>query len=223
MEPLCSTTIAAQIAQNGIVAVLVFNTLEEVRPVMDALTAGGVNVIELTLRTPVAIDAIRIVTQEYPHVLCGVGTILTPEQVRDAKAAGAHFGVAPGCNPRVMQAAREAGLSFAPGITTASEIESALEHGCKVLKFFPAEKIGGLSYLESMNAPYKHLGLSYIPLGGLNQNNLASYARSPIISGIGGSWLASRTLIEQQQWQQITENSQAAIEVFTKEKHTCQR
>ncbi|MCF7934207.1 MAG: bifunctional 4-hydroxy-2-oxoglutarate aldolase/2-dehydro-3-deoxy-phosphogluconate aldolase [Spirochaetia bacterium] len=219
MEPLCSTTIETQIAKNGIVAVLVFNTLEEVRPVMDALTSGGINVIELTLRTPVALDAIRIVTQEYPQVLCGVGTILTPEQVRAAKAAGAHFGVAPGCNPRVMQAARDEGFSFAPGITTASEIESALEHGCRVLKFFPAEKIGGLAYLESMNAPYKHLGLSYIPLGGLNQDNLASYARSSIISGIGGSWLASRALIEQQQWQKITDNSLAATEVFKKEKH----
>lgn len=217
-QQLCSSDIQTRITDAGIVAVLVFESTDEVRPTIDALLAGGINAIELTLRTEAALDAVRIVTSEYPQILCGVGTILTPEQVIRAKDAGADFGVAPGLNRRVMDTAMEIGFDFAPGITTASDIESALEYGCRMLKFFPAEKIGGLSYLSSMNAPYKHLGLTYIPLGGMNQDNLASYAESEIIAAIGGSWLANRALIEKKAWKEIEQRAAAAIALMNEKR-----
>ena len=159
--------IEQRIREAGIVAVLVLQQEQEVRPTVEALLAGGVQAVELTLRTPIALDAIRIIHTEYPEMLLGVGTILTPHQITEVQEAGGDFGVAPGLNRAVMDAALAAGLPFAPGIATPSDIESALEYGCRILKFFPAEPSGGLSYLRSMYAPYAHLGLSFIPLGGI--------------------------------------------------------
>ena len=138
------------------------------------------------------------------------GTSLTAYQVRAAKEAGAHFGVAPGMNPRVLAAAREASLSFAPGIATPSDIEAALEFDCRLLKFFPAEPSGGLPYLNSIAAPYLHFGIKFFPLGGLSPANMASYLQDSKIAALGGSWLAPRGLINAGSWKEITELAQSA-------------
>src|SRR5262245_58576804 len=154
MSPLFDSELSRRISRGGIVAVLILDRVEDAVPVARALLEGGVNAIELTFRTPAALEALKQVRAEVPDMIVGAGTILTPEQVRLAKEAGAHFGVAPGMNARVLAAARDAGLSFAPGIATPSDIEAALEHGCQLLKFFPAEPCGGLSYLNAIAAPY---------------------------------------------------------------------
>lgn len=218
MKEIFPEFLKKKVTETGIIAVLIIERLEDTRAIIEALLAGGVDTIELTLRTPAALDAIALIKKEYPQVICGAGTVLTPEQVVAVQAAGADFAVAPGLNRRVLDKALEIGLPFAPGITTASEIETALEYGCTLLKFFPAEASGGLNYLTSMNAPYKHLGLSYIPLGGLSQNNVSSYLKEPIIAGIGGSWLASTKLINAGAWETITENARAAKEACKKER-----
>jgi 2-dehydro-3-deoxyphosphogluconate aldolase/(4S)-4-hydroxy-2-oxoglutarate aldolase len=215
---LMSKEIEKRIKEAGIVSVLVIEQEQHIRPVVESLLAGGVTAIELTLRTPIALEAVDIIHQEYPEMLLGVGTILTPDQVAQAKQAGADFGVAPGLNRRVMDAALEAKLPFGPGIATPSDIESALEYGCKLLKFFPAEPMGGLSYLRSMYAPYAHLGLSFIPLGGISQENLAEYAREKSIGAIGGSWIAAKKLIADQKWDTITQQARDAVDVFFKER-----
>lgn len=215
---LMSKEIEKRIKEAGIVSVLVIEQEQHIRPVVESLLAGGVTAIELTLRTPIALEAVNIIHQEYPEMLLGVGTILTPDQVAQAKQAGADFGVAPGLNRRVMDAALEAKLPFGPGIATPSDIESALEYGCKLLKFFPAEPMGGLSYLRSMYAPYAHLGLSFIPLGGISQENLAEYAREKSIGAIGGSWIAAKKLIADQKWDTITQQARNAVDVFFKER-----
>ncbi|MBM3860766.1 MAG: bifunctional 4-hydroxy-2-oxoglutarate aldolase/2-dehydro-3-deoxy-phosphogluconate aldolase [Verrucomicrobia bacterium] len=206
--------LTVRIQQAGVVAVLTVDDPQDAAPLSRALLAGGVDCIELTLRTPAAIDALKRIKAETPQVLIGIGTILTPAQVADVVVAGAAFGVAPGMNPRVVRAAQEAGLPFAPGVATPSDIEQALELGCRVLKFFPAEPSGGLKYLKSMAAPYAHLGLRFIPLGGLEARHLETYLADSIIPAVGGSWLAPRDLIQQGNWQQITENARQAVEII---------
>ncbi len=151
MSPLFEPELSRQISTCGIVAVLILDRVKDAVPVAQSLVTGGVTAMELTLRTPVALEALEAVRSEVPDMIAGVGTILTPDQVKLAKKSGAQFGVAPGMNPKVLVAAREASLSFAPGVATPSDIEAALEHKCELLKFFPAEPCGGLSYL----VPYR--------------------------------------------------------------------
>ncbi len=206
--------LATRIESFGVIAVLVVDRADDAIPLAKALLDGGVGVMELTLRTPAALGALRKIRAAVPEMIAGVGTILTPAQVQEAKEAGASFGVAPGTNGNVLAAARAAALPFAPGIATPSDIESALEHGCRLLKFFPSEPSGGLSFLKNIAAPYAHLGLKYIPLGGVNEKNLPVYLGEPIVGAIGGSWLAPRELINAADWKTITNRCAAAVEII---------
>ncbi len=192
----------------GVIAVLVIDEVKHAVPVAQALLAGGVSAIELTLRTPVAWDAAMAIKNEVPEITLGFGTVLTIEQAKNAAKVGAEFAVAPGCNPKVIDAALDCGLSFAPGIVTPTDIELALEHGCRILKYFPAETSGGMRHLTNMVAPYNYLNLKFIPLGGLGINNAAEYLSSPLIAAIGGSWIAKQDLIKGEQWDTITQNAQ---------------
>ena len=173
----------------------------------EALLKGGVDAIELTLRTPAAIDAAKIIKKEVPELTLGFGTVLTIDQVHAVTDVGADFAVAPGCNPKIIKEAQKLGLSFAPGIMTPTDIEMAIELGCRVLKYFPAETSGGMKHLESIVAPYNYLGLSFIPLGGVNINNAGNYLESPLITAVGGSWVAKRPLIQTENWEAITNNA----------------
>lgn len=199
-----------KIEQAGVIAVLVVDEVNDAAPLARALLDGGIEAMELTLRTPAAVDALRAIRAEVPDMLAGIGTILTPAQVAEVLHAGAAFGVSPGMNPRVIQAALDNGLPFAPGIATPSELERAIEMGCRNVKFFPAEPQGGLPYLRSMMAPYRHLGIRCVPLGGLNMDNMKAYLADEHITAIGGSWLAPRDRIRQGDWQAIRDKAQAA-------------
>lgn len=194
-----------------IVAVLAVNDPAGAVDLAKALCDGGVTALEMTLRTQRAFECVSAIAGAGLPLTLGVGTILTPEQAREAKSRGADFGVSPGCNVKVIDAAAEAGLPFAPGIMTPSEIEQALEHGCKLMKFFPAESSGGMKHLQSMAAPYKHLGISFIPLGGLKLSNMKSYTDSPLVTAIGGSWIAPTSLIDAKDWVQIRKNAEEAV------------
>lgn len=198
--------------KGGVLAVLILESAEAAVPVARALLEGGVDCVELTLRTSAALEALRRIRAEVPEMTVGAGTILTPAQVLEAKAAGAAFGVAPGMNPRVVAAARDAGLDFAPGVCTPTDIELALEQGCRVLKFFPAEPCGGLAYLRTISAPFAHLGVSFIPLGGLGSHNAEDYLREPSVTALGGSWLATKAAIAEGRWDDITRQARAARE-----------
>lgn len=136
-------------------------------------------------------------------MLVGVGTILTPDQVKQVQETGADFGVAPGLNPNVVKAAQSMGLPFAPGVATPSDLESAIELGCRFVKFFPAQAIGGANYLRSMSAPYQHLGIRYFPLGGLNADNMNDYLVQPNVVAIGGSWIVKKGLVDAADWDGI--------------------
>lgn len=198
------TEMFERIQRTGVAAVLVVDRAEDAVPLAHALLDGGIDVLELTLRTEAAIDAIRAIKTEVPQMIVGAGTVLSVEQVQQAAAAGADFALAPGMNPAVVRAAQSAGLPFVPGVATPSDIERALECGCRVLKFFPAEPAGGLTYLKSMAAPYAHLNVRFIPLGGLSAENAGRYLDDPMILAVGGSWIAKRESIAAGDWASIT-------------------
>ncbi len=202
--------LAARIGAAANIAVVVLDDPAKAVPLAQALLEGGVSVMELTLRTPAALEALRRIVAEAPGMLVGAGTVLTPEQLDQCAAAGAAFAVAPGLNPRVVTAARERKFSFAPGVMTPSDIEGAVELGCRLLKFFPAEASGGLATLKSMAAPYNHLKLQFMPLGGLNKENTAAYLKSPLIAACGGSWICTRAQIEDGDWAGIAANARQA-------------
>ncbi len=191
----------------GVMAVLVVDQVKHAVPLAKALLAGGVDAIELTLRTPVAIEAAKAIKKEVPEITLGFGTVLSTEQVKAVVDVGADFAVAPGCNPKVIAEARKQGLDFAPGIMTPTDIEMAIHEGCRVLKLFPAETSGGMAHLESMVAPYQYLDLKFIPLGGCNMANARTYLESPLITAIGGSWIAKRNMILDENWELITRNA----------------
>jgi len=201
---------------NKIIAVLVIDDVENAVPVAKHLIKGGINAIELALRTEASVDAVKEIKEQVPEMIVGVGTVLTPSQV-DAVAPFADFIVTPGCNPSVIKAANERGIPIGPGIATPSDIEVAVELGCRVLKLFPAEPMGGIPYLNAIDAPYAHLGITYIPLGGLNFENSSTYLTHPKILAIGGSWIAPRQLIQQQNWEQIEKNALEATTMSIKE------
>jgi len=203
-----------ELKAKGLIAVMVIEDVADAVPVARALVEGGVTAMELTLRTPSAMDALDRIVREVPEMMAGVGTILTPMQVREVASLKADYGVSPGLNRRVVEEAIKIGLPFAPGVSTASEIEAGIEMGCRVLKFFPAENMGGLKYLDAVNNPYGFLGLQYIPLGGLNMQNLASWLEKDYILAVGGSWIAPKNLIKQKAWRTIRENAIQAMKVF---------
>ncbi len=200
-----------QLRQTRIIAVVVIDDPEQAVPLANTLLDSGINTIELTLRTPAALEALQRIRSECPEMTAGLGTVLFAEQVQQAVDGGAAFAVAPGLNPTIVQAARSADLPFAPGITTPSEIETAVALGCRLLKFFPAEASGGLAYLKTINAPYAHLGLEYIPLGGLNENNFIDYLQLDCVPAVGGSWIAPRHLIAAGDWSTIAATAKSAV------------
>lgn len=203
----------AKIEASGVLAVLVVDEPEQAAPLAAALLDGGVAAMELTLRTPAALEALRIVRRTTPEMIAGVGTVLTSEQVGQVVEADAAFAVAPGTNPAVLREARRRGLSFAPGVATPSDVEAALAEGCRMLKFFPAEPSGGLDYLRSMAAPFVHLGVRFVPLGGIGPTNAADYLADPLILAVGGSWLAPRSLIAAGDWDEVRARAQQACEL----------
>jgi 2-dehydro-3-deoxyphosphogluconate aldolase/(4S)-4-hydroxy-2-oxoglutarate aldolase len=200
----------SKLEKKKIIAVLVIDNLKDAVPTAKALLNGGVDIMELTLRTPAAFNALERIRREVPEMLPGVGTILVPEDCRRVMDAGASFGVSPGFNPDVVRAAIDAGLPFGPGIATPSDMEGAYSLGCDIQKIFPAEPLGGVDYLSSMNAPYSHLGIRFIPLGGVGPSNLRSWLEQPEVIAVGGSWIAQRALIREGRWDEIEKRARDA-------------
>jgi 2-dehydro-3-deoxyphosphogluconate aldolase/(4S)-4-hydroxy-2-oxoglutarate aldolase len=214
MKELFSEELKSRIRSSGVIAVLVIENIEDAVPVARALLEGGVSAMELTLRTPAALEALKRIRSDAPQLLAGIGTILRADQIKAVASAGAELGVAPGYNPRVVDAAKSVGLPFAPGVATATELEWALDQGCRILKFFPAEPLGGISYLKSMNGPYGYLDLQYIPLGGVNQDNLRAWLQQSFVIAVGGSWIADKKLIAARNWDEISRRAERAYSIF---------
>ena len=213
MKNLFTNQMREQLSASRAIATVTIDKVEDTKPLAEALLSGGVRVVEVTLRTPLALQAMRSIAKNYPELLVMAGTVITPQQVKQVQDAGAVCAVAPGMNRRVIEAAFSAGLPFAPGVTTPSEIEAALEYNCDLLKYFPAESMGGIRYLKNMQAPYAHLGLKFIPLGGLNSKNAGDYLKEDCILAVGGSWIANADAIRSGDWNGIEQRAAALMKI----------
>ena len=207
--------IAKEINKSKVIAVLQIDLLENVMPLCEALLKQGINIIELALRTNVSQKATELILKNFPEILVGLGTVVHEDQVRFAVDTGVNFAVSPGCNTKIIDLALKNKLPFFPGISSPTDIEISIDHGCQILKFFPAENFGGINYLNSINAPYNHLNIKYIPLGGINLSNVKNYLESDIVLGVGGSWIAPRNLINEKKWDIISSNAKKIIDLIS--------
>jgi 2-dehydro-3-deoxyphosphogluconate aldolase/(4S)-4-hydroxy-2-oxoglutarate aldolase len=202
MTPAQQSLEAARICRLApVVPVLVIEELAHARPLAQALVAGGLPALEVTLRTPVALEAIRAMA-DVPGGVVGAGTLLTPADVKAAKAAGATFGVSPGATDRLIAACEEEGLPLLPGAATASEIMALLDRGYTVQKFFPAEQAGGAAYLKSIGSPLPQV--SFCPTGGISLRLAPDYLGLKNILCVGGSWVAPKEAMAMGDWPLIT-------------------
>ncbi len=193
----------------GIIPVIALNDSKDAAPLAKALCDGGLPCAEITFRTEAAEASIRIISEAFPDMLVGAGTVLTTEQVDSAIAAGARFIVSPGLNPRVVKYCLDRGITIIPGCSNPSDIEQAIEYGLEVVKFFPAEAIGGLNMIKSMAAPYNKI--KFIPTGGINAKNLTAYLDFNKIIACGGSWMVNNALIRSGDFEAIASLTSEAV------------
>ena len=204
------------IAERGIVPVVAVEAVDAALPLADALLEGGLPIVEVTFRTAAAAEVIGMLVRERPELLVGAGTVLTEENLQAARDQGAHFAVAPGFNPRVAEAAQRIGLLFVPGVCTPTDIERALEMGCRLLKFFPAEASGGLEMIKALAGPYRHAGARFLPTGGVTPQNLEAYVGSPDVAAVGGTWLARSTDLAAGRFDEIRERCREAVAIVSR-------
>lgn len=202
-----------KLRKHGVVPVIAVDTPEDGLRLCEALLKGGLPVAEITFRTAAAAETIKAASTHFPELILGAGTVLTTDQVKMAVDSGAKFAVAPGCNPRIIEAAQQAGLFFAPGICTPSDIERALELGCKLMKFFPAEASGGVKMLKALIGPYGHTGVQFCPTGGVTTQNLADYLALPQVAFAGGTWIAAKDAIKAKDWAKIEQAARDAVAI----------
>ena len=194
--------LAALFRQAIVIPVLTIERLEDAVPLAKALVAGGVRVLEVTLRTPVAIAAARAIMADVPEAIVGIGTILNADDLARAEALGVTFGISPGATPDLLKAAAASSLPFAPGIATASELMQALAHGFDLVKFFPAEPSGGIKALRALAGPFPDA--RFCPTGGIGEANAAAWLSEPNVVAVGGSWLCPAADIRSGNWAGIS-------------------
>lgn len=185
-----------------VMPVIVIDDLDTAVPLAQAFVAGGVRVLEVTLRTPVALDAIRAIVAEVPDAVVGVGTLVTPDDVKAAREAGAVFGVSPGATPALLRAARDADWAMLPGVMTPSDVISAINEGYTTMKFFPAVQAGGLPMLKAFHGPFPEI--RFCPTGGINVDSAPEFLAQPNVVCVGGSWLAPKSAVQSRDWATIT-------------------
>jgi len=193
-----------------LVPVIVIDDPENAVPLARALEAGGLPVAEITFRTPRAAEALRRIRDECPDVLRGAGTVLTPVQAAEACHAGAEFIVAPGFSPAVVDYCLDHDVAVFPGISTCTELEAALAKGLRVVKFFPAETLGGIAYLKMMSAPYAS-DVGFMPSGGISLSNIGDYLSFPRVVSCGGTWIAPADVIAAKQFDRIQAAAAEAV------------
>ena len=186
----------------GVLPVLEIDSAESAKPLAEALLAGGLPIAEITLRTEAALESIRVIARQVPDVLVGAGTVIHREQAEAARDAGARFLVSPGIVDEVVLWAQKNDFPILAGAVTPTEMIRAIHLGLTILKFFPAETVGGLKAIKAMSDPFPQL--RFIPTGGINQENLAQYLQHPKIHAVGGSWMAKRGMITDSKFDEIT-------------------
>ena len=204
-----------QILNSGpVVPVIVIDDIEDALPLASALVDGGLKVLEVTLRTPVAIEAVKLIKQNLSEAIVGTGTVTDLNTLKQSIDAGADFMVSPGVTNSLLRAAVAEGVTLLPGASTPSEAMRLLEEGYSCQKFFPAEASGGVKMLKALAGPLPQI--TFCPTGGINLNNAATYLALENVACVGGTWMLDKTLIRQKNWQAITELAEAAAKLASK-------
>ncbi|WP_231261583.1 bifunctional 4-hydroxy-2-oxoglutarate aldolase/2-dehydro-3-deoxy-phosphogluconate aldolase [Helicobacter pylori] len=186
-----------------IVPVVVIENIKDAVPLAQSLIEGGIHIIEVTLRSSCALEAIELIAKNVPKMRVGVGTILNPTQLEQAQNRGAEFLISPGLTIKLLEYAKKKDMPLIPGVSSSSEVMQALELGYNALKFFPAEYCGGVKLLNAFNGPFK--GVKFCPTGGISADNMHSYLNLENVLCVGGSWLTPKNLIQNKEWDKITE------------------
>jgi len=198
-----------ELTKRPIIPVIVIDDAKDAVPLAEALLEGGVDVIEITFRTAAAAEAITAIAKAVPKMLVGAGTVVTPDQVDAAVEAGAAFIVSPGFSAPVVQRCLERGVPVFPGVATASDVMAAIQEGLDVVKFFPAEPLGGVKMISALAAPFP--SMRFIPTGGITADLLATYLAHPAVAAVGGSWMVAPKLIAGGNWAEITSLTAQAV------------
>ena len=198
-----------------ILPAVTFSNAESALAVAEAILKGGLNIMEVAFRTGAAAESIIEIRKRFPEMIIGAGTLLTSVQLRQAIDAGAEFGLSPGFNPAIADEAGKLDFPFIPGVMTPSEIEIAFASGYRILKLFPAEQVGGISFLKSLLGPYEQLNVQFIPMGGVNPGNIAAFIALDNVIAVGGSWLAAKQLIDDKKFDIIESNVKEALQQLT--------
>ncbi|MFA6164235.1 MAG: bifunctional 4-hydroxy-2-oxoglutarate aldolase/2-dehydro-3-deoxy-phosphogluconate aldolase [Methylobacter sp.] len=193
-----------------VMPVMVIQNLDDAVPLAKALVAGGIKVLEITLRTPIALEAIRLISQEVEDAIVGAGTITTPELLKAAEDAGAVFAISPGLTPTLLTAAKTGNIALIPGISTLSELMLGMEYGLDHFKFFPAEAAGGIPMLKAIAGPIPQV--TFCPTGGISPENYNAYLKLSNVACVGGSWLAPADVVKSKNWAKVTELAKEAID-----------
>ncbi|WP_154421581.1 bifunctional 4-hydroxy-2-oxoglutarate aldolase/2-dehydro-3-deoxy-phosphogluconate aldolase [Helicobacter pylori] len=186
-----------------IVPVVVIENIKDAVPLAQSLVEGGIQIIEVTLRSSCALEAIELIAKNVPKMRVGAGTILNPTQLEQAQNRGAEFLISPGLTIKLLEYAKKKDMPLIPGVSSSSEVMQALELGYNALKFFPAEYCGGVKLLNAFNGPFK--GVKFCPTGGISADNMRSYLNLENVLCVGGSWLTPKHLIQNKEWDKITE------------------
>ncbi|EQL75851.1 ketohydroxyglutarate aldolase [Helicobacter pylori GC26] len=186
-----------------IIPVVVIEDIKDAVPLMQSLIEGGIHIIEVTLRSSCALEAIELIAKNVPKMRVGAGTILNPTQLEQAQNRGAEFLISPGLTIKLLEYAKKKDMPLIPGVSSSSEVMQALELGYSALKFFPAEYCGGVKLLNAFNGPFK--GVKFCPTGGISIDNMRSYLNLENVLCVGGSWLTPKNLIQNKEWDKITE------------------
>jgi 2-dehydro-3-deoxyphosphogluconate aldolase/(4S)-4-hydroxy-2-oxoglutarate aldolase len=197
------------LTQGPVVPVIVINQLEHAVPMAKALVAGGVRVLEVTLRTPCALDAIRLIAEQVPEAIIGAGTVLNAQQLSQAAQAGARFAISPGLTDSLLQAATAGTIPLIPGISTVSELMLGMDYGLRAFKFFPAEANGGVKALQAIGGPFPQV--RFCPTGGITPNNYRDYLALNSVLCIGGSWLVPADALAAGDYDKITRLASEAV------------
>ncbi|GAA6790261.1 bifunctional 4-hydroxy-2-oxoglutarate aldolase/2-dehydro-3-deoxy-phosphogluconate aldolase [Helicobacter pylori] len=186
-----------------IIPVVVIENIKDAVPLAQSLVEGGIHIIEVTLRSSCALEAIELIAKNVPKMRVGAGTILNPTQLEQAQNRGAEFLISPGLTIKLLEHAKKKDMPLIPGVSSSSEVMQALELGYNALKFFPAEYCGGVKLLNAFNGPFK--GVKFCPTGGISADNMHSYLNLENVLCVGGSWLTPKNLIQNKEWDKITE------------------
>jgi 2-dehydro-3-deoxyphosphogluconate aldolase / (4S)-4-hydroxy-2-oxoglutarate aldolase len=204
-------SVVTEMRRTGLCAVIVIDDAKDAVGMVRALVDGGLPCIEITMRTPAALEAIKRIAAELPDVIIGAGTVLTPANAREARTAGAQFMVSPGLNPAMVEYCSGNGIPVFPGVATPTEIEAALRLGLSILKVFPSEALGGVKYLKAIAGPFGIV--EFLPSGGITADNLAEYLAYERVLACGGSWMAPQSMIKDGKFDRIREETAKAVAI----------